>query len=81
MGAERSGSFCSVEMTRPDPKASVSPVYRSEASRRFAFSAASDAGNRATSPSMVFLAAPVCPSSICELAMLSIASGTDGLSG
>jgi len=56
-------------------------TQRKLATRRRAFSAASDEGKRAIRPSIVLRAAAVSPASICALAMLSSASGTELLSG
>ena len=62
------------------PDGGAAPVVLSAASRRFAFSAASLTGYFATSSSSVRRPLSDSPISICELAMLSIASGTVGLS-
>src|SRR5277367_32633 len=61
----------------------IGPAYLfvpSVASRRLALSAASLVGYLIISSCSVFFANFFCPSKICELPMLSIASDTDGLS-
>lgn len=72
------GRSCSALLT---PYGVLAAGVPNAASRRLALSAASLIGNFATSSSSIFLPAFDSPISICELAMLSIASGTVGLSG